>query len=108
MAETVVSGYDKGDTAETICLVKLYNEVTGVYDLTDADTGFPKCSIYDPAGALLITTQTMTKLSTGKYIYRYNISASAASGWYPVKHDISVASGGITRLDTEYTGFNVK
>ena len=108
MAEVVVSSYDKGDTAETICLVKLYNEVTAAYDLTDADVGFPKCSIYDPAGALLITAQAMVNISTGKYIYRYNILSTAASGWYPVKHDISITSGGVTRLETEYTGFNVR
>jgi hypothetical protein len=107
MAEDIVSVYNKGDTSESICLCKLYNETTSVYDLTDADALYPKCTISDPNGTVLITAQPMTKLSTGKYVYRYNIATTAAVGWYPVKHDISITSGGATRLETQYTGFTV-
>ena len=73
------------------------------YTLVDPSS-IPKIDITDPAGTSVVTAQSMTKVTTGKYSYDYTPAGTAVLGWYGVK--ITVTDGG--RVTIARGGFTLE
>jgi hypothetical protein len=59
-------------------------------------------SIFDPCGVALVSDASMTKDDTGKYHYKYAISATAAYGFYRTLVTAEGSSGDITKFTREF------
>ena len=96
--------YQRGDSAYFKLQHKTYTFLTDVWALADPDATYPKITITDSAGTAKVAAATMTKVTTGKYDYSYQIATDAETGTWTGYIETSNS----TYKDRQYLAFDVE
>jgi len=99
-----VRTYNKADTVAVFAENKTYNFTTEVWTTGDADANYPKITITDPDGTVKVDAASMTKDTTGKYEYLYQLATDASKGeWIGY-----VQTANNSKTDKKYFSFAVR
>ena len=97
-----VNTYQQGESIGIWAYIRDWDKV-----YTNPDNGV-KLTLTDPLGVVKVNNLAMTAISTGKFMYHYNIPSDAAIGWWTY----SCKSQDGTGTDAFYTidngGFQVE
>ncbi len=96
--------YQQGDTVYFNLQHKTYTLLTDVWALADADTNYPKITITDSEGTVIINAVSMTNKATGKYEYLYQLASDAPTGTWTGFIETSNSA----YLDKQYFAFEVE
>lgn len=58
----------------------------------DCDTNYPKITLWDSSGVVIVDAATMTKQDTGEYIYQPSITTTRPKGSWPWKVELQTSS----------------
>lgn len=96
--------YNRLDSVYVTVLHETYTLSTDTWAAADADTGYPKITITDPAGTVKVSAVGMTKRATGKYEYLYELTSTDVLGTWIIF--ILTENGGYS--DKVYRSFGVR
>ena len=69
----------------------------------DCDSGYPKITLWDPSGVVMVDAATMSKTTTGEYTYQPAITTGYPKGSWPWKVELQTSS----KISLRYGDFEV-
>jgi len=58
----------------------------------NCDTGYPKITLWDPAGVVMVNAVAMSNIADGEYIYQPAITTGHPKGTWPWKVELQTSS----------------
>ena len=74
--------FEGKDTILITGINEIYNWLTNVWTIVDADEDYPKLTLTDSSGEILLNGMIMTRDALGKYSYLYQLAEDAPIGKY--------------------------